>query len=105
MKDILTKEQREAVEEIRQDLHRRRMFQDRIAEKAILNLLRILDSLKPPEPKQYTTEELLVVFDEWEKKTGWFMSQSGDELRGWIQCARFLGALKEYQDKSVEQLA
>ena len=99
MIDILTEAQRETVEMIREDLqHRRRKFQDPEAEKAVLDLLSIIDSL----PKQYTEVDIkhglynLLESDENKKFTSLLTAGEIDALEaGAIWCARFLGVLKE----------
>jgi hypothetical protein len=69
MKDILTPDHRAAVERIRKWIKRVKekrpgdSIKRYVVEEYTTELLSILDSLKSPEPKQYTEDELRAMFE------------------------------------------
>lgn len=93
MKDILTPEQRETVERIRHE-EKSRIGCGSDSSENCSELLSIIDSL---QPKQYTEEELRAALHGIIQRNLILTTIDQTKLieAGWLECARFLGALKE----------
>lgn len=85
---LLTKEQREIIERARVGI---KCELTQWAPAADINdLLSIIDALQARAPKQYTEQELR------ENYENCLSAETGEDntWNGWIECAKFLGALK-----------
>lgn len=106
MTDILTKEERETVERLRQyiEMPLRSKKSGRLAKSYCDNLLNhtrslfdILDNLSKRGVKKYSEEELRTAFRAMIQRNVIMLTAEQTTMveAGWLDCARFLGALEE----------
>lgn len=90
---MLTPEQEKQVEVIREQRAAADILSHQTYASQLKNLLAIVDDLRKQLPKQYTESDLHIGFHKtFPPFEGSFHKQI---LRGWLACARFMGAIKE----------
>ena len=90
MTDLLTQEEREMVERVRQRIREDEAWGGCDTDAA--HVLAIIDNLLKRGVKKYSEEELRAGFEEF---NGWRWDEDEENYEQWIVCARFLGALEE----------